>query len=278
MGGLSKLLTALNVAGNVANTVGTIAGAAKNIGGALGGWGQTGTSQSSGGSTQRGGGHSESGSQSGTNVQQVNEWLKQAYAYQGQEAAMQGKYNSQSMLKQMGYNTLQAIMQGVYNHIENTVAMNYNSAEALKNREWQEHMSNTSYQRAVEDMKKAGLNPILAFSNGGASTPGGSAGTISGASMGLASSSALGVSRSGGFVPNAYESSSWSKSDWYNAAQSWQQMLSSTQMTPYGLQQALTKIGEDTSEVIDKNVPQGSKKHESKAGVTHGGGGGDIKK
>lgn len=258
MGALSGLLTALNVAGNVANTVGTFAGAAKNIAGAFGGWGQTGNSQSSGGSTQVGGGHSESGSQSGTNVQQVNDWLKQAYAYQGQEAAMQGKYNSQSMLKQMGYNTLQAIMQGVYNHIENSVAMNYNSAEALANRNWQEHMSSTAYQRAVEDMKKAGLNPILAFSNGGASTPGGSAGTISGASMGLASSSALGVSRSGGFVPNAYESSSWSKSDWYNAAQSWQQMLSSTHMTPYGLQQALTEIGEDTSKAIDKNVPKKS--------------------
>lgn len=263
MSGLSGLLTALNVAGNVANTIGTFAGAAKNVAGAFGGWGQTGNSQSSGGSTSQGGGHSESGSQAGTNIQQVNDWLKQAYAYQGQEAAMQGKYNSQSMLKQMGYNTLQAIMQGVYNHIENSVAMNYNSAEALANREWQEHMSNTSYQRAVEDMRKAGLNPILAFANGGASTPGGSAGTISGASMGLASSSALGVSRSGGFVPNAYESSSWSKSDWYNAAQSWQQMLSSTQMTPYGLQKALTEIGEDTSKAIDKNVP---KKSERKSG------------
>lgn len=260
MGALSGFLTALNVAGNVANTIGTVAGAAKNVAGAFGGWGQTGNSQSSGGSTSQGGGHSESGSQSGTNVQQVNDWLKQAYAYQGQEAAMQGKYNSQSMLKQMGYNTLQAIMQGVYNHIENSVAMNYNSAEALANRNWQEHMSSTAYQRAVEDMKKAGLNPILAFANGGASTPGGSAGTISGASMGLASSSALGVSRSGGFVPNAYESSSWSKSDWYNAAQSWQQMLSSTHMTPYGLQQALTEIGKDTSKAIDKNVPKKSDK------------------
>lgn len=260
MGALSGFLTALNVAGNVANTIGTFAGAAKNITGAFGGWGQTGNSQSSGSSISQGGGHSESGSQSGTNVQQVNDWLKQAYAYQGQEAAMQGKYNSQSMLKQMGYNTLQAIMQGVYNHIENSVAMNYNSAEALANREWQEHMSSTAYQRAVEDMKKAGLNPILAFSNGGASTPGGSAGTISGASMGLASSSALGVSRSSGFVPNAYSSSSWSKSDWYNAAQSWQQMLSSTHMTPYGLQQALTEIGEDTSKAIDKNVPKKSDK------------------
>lgn len=280
MGALSGILSALNVAGNVASTIGTVAGAAKDVAGMLGGWGQTGNSQTSGGSVSEGGGKSESGSHSGTNVKQVDEWLKQAYAYQGQEAAMQGKYNSQSMLKQMGYNTLQAIMQGVYNHIENSVAMNYNSAEALANREWQEHMSNTAYQRAVEDMKKAGLNPILAFSNGGASTPGGSAGTISGASMGLASSSALGVSRSNGFVPNAYESNSWSKSEWYNAAQSWQQMLSTTQMTPYGLMKALTNIGDDTSKAIEKNVPKdaGSKTHKNKAGVTHGGGGGDIKK
>ena len=252
MAALSGFLTALNVAGNIANTVGTFANAGKQIAGAFGGWGQEGGSQSQGGSVSQGGGHSESGSQAGTNIQQVDDWLKKAYAYQGQEAAMQGKYNSQSMLKQMGYNTLSAIMQGVYNHIENSVAMNYNSAEALANREWQEHMSNTAYQRAVEDMRKAGLNPILAFANGGASTPGGSAGTISGASMGLASSSALGVSRSGGFVPNAYSSSSWSQSDWYNAAQSWQQMLSETHMSPYGLQKALTEVKDNTSEAITK--------------------------
>ena len=266
MSGLSGLLTALNVAGNVANTVGTIAGAAKNITGALGGWGQTGNSQSTGGSTSQGGGHSESGSQSGTNVQQVNDWLKQAYAYQGQEAAMQGKYNSQSMLKQMGYNTLQAIMQGVYNHIENSVAMNYNSAEALANRDWQEHMSNTAYQRAVEDIKKAGLNPILAFSNGGASTPGGSAGTISGASMGAPSASALGVSRASGFVPNSYSSESWSQSDWYNAAQSWNQMLSSTGMSPYGLMKTLDGINNGVNNVMNNNVPNNRSSSNNKHG------------
>lgn len=251
MGVLQGILTGLNVAGNVANTISTITNAGKNIANVFGGWGQTGNSQSGGGSISEGGGHSESGSYSGTNVQQVEDWLKRAYAYQGQEAAMQGKYNSESMLKQMGYNTLQAIAQGIYNHIENSVAMNYNSAEALANREWQEHMSNTAYQRAVEDMKKAGLNPILAFANGGASTPGGSAGTISGASMGLASSSALGVSRSSGFVPNAYESNSWSKSDWYNASQSWQQMLSTTHMTPYGLAKTLTNVKNNASKAIE---------------------------
>lgn len=38
---------------------------------------------------------------------------------------------------------------------------------------FQENMSNTSYQRAMDDMRKAGLNPILAGKLGGASTPSG---------------------------------------------------------------------------------------------------------
>lgn len=63
-----------------------------------------------------------------------------------------------------------------------------NKKEAKKNRQFQERMARHSYQYAMEDMKKAGLNPMLAFSQGGATTPSGAQAQVNSPSSGVTSS------------------------------------------------------------------------------------------
>lgn len=91
-------------------------------------------------------------------------------------------YNNESMERSMLFNAEQA-----------EIERRYNSAEAAKQREWQEKLSNTQYQRAVADMRAAGLNPILlAAKASGAVTPtGGMASSTSARSAGNSSVNGL---------------------------------------------------------------------------------------
>jgi hypothetical protein len=71
-------------------------------------------------------------------------------------------------------------------------AANQSSAEqAARQMDFQERMRETQYQTAVKDMKAAGLNPMLAYTQGGAGTPTGAMGQVSTAKVGNVFGSAL---------------------------------------------------------------------------------------
>jgi len=69
-----------------------------------------------------------------------------------------------------------------FNADEAYKARDFNQWQATVARDWSEKMSNSAYQRSRDDMKKAGLNPIMMMNSGGASTPSASPASGSGAS------------------------------------------------------------------------------------------------
>lgn len=98
-----------------------------------------------------------------------------AGAASGATAANSARTAVQSNSNGYGNSTLQSIQDfnNAFNVDQVEKLNQFNAAEAQKNRDWQERMSNTAYQRAVKDLQAAGLNPVLAAMGQGASTPNG---------------------------------------------------------------------------------------------------------
>lgn len=60
---------------------------------------------------------------------------------------------------------------------QNQISQTFSAEQAQKQMDFQERMANTQYQRGTADMKAAGLNPMLAVTQGGAAAPAGAMGT-----------------------------------------------------------------------------------------------------
>lgn len=77
---------------------------------------------------------------------------------------------------------------GALNYLGQREANKMNLKIAREQMGFQERMSSTAYQRAMADMQTAGLNPILAYSQGGASSPSGASATMQNELSGAVSS------------------------------------------------------------------------------------------
>lgn len=165
--------------------------------------GQSGTSQSvTQGSPQGIAGLMQSGASTPTG----SNWQQAFGASQGSATTANNLQTGQWTLAN-AMNAFGGLLQNANSWLSLTSARDYNAKQAAESRAWTREMRRTAYQDTVEDLKAAGLNPILAASRGATSgETGANASTTAGNFSSLTSAA----------VPSAHAASAQAMYDYGN--------------------------------------------------------------
>lgn len=131
--------------------------------------------------------------------------------------------------------------------------MTFGQNKELQQRQfdYQERMSNTSYQRAVADMENAGINPLMAVGSGGATTPSGASSSMSTPDIAGALSSgaamAMQLRQAGATVSNLKEEANLKKEQAKTEETKRNQMTAET---------GLTKLNSAYQQILNSQLPE----------------------